>query len=107
MDGCAVDTVWTWNAIGKRAGAWSLNPHAPEAERGFLLNHVIGELLPEAQGYSQANADPNTHGSVITDTTGQVVEEGETLVVRPRGASRFTVVGRVLAREWRSGVSDG
>jgi virginiamycin B lyase len=44
----------------------------------------------------------NTHGSVITDTTGQVVEEGETLVVRPRGASRFTVVGRVLASEWRS-----
>ena len=60
MDGCAENTVWTWNAIGKRAGAWGLAPDAPEAERGFLLNHVIGELLPEAQGYTHANADPIT-----------------------------------------------
>ena len=43
-----------------------------------------------------------THGSVITDVTGEVVEEGETLVVRPRGASRFAVLGRVLPAEWRS-----
>ena len=34
-------TVWTWNAIGKRAGAWSLDANAPEAKRGFLLNHLI------------------------------------------------------------------
>ena len=60
MTGCARNTVWTWNAIGKRAGAWALAADAPEAEKGFLLNHVIGELLPEAQGYSQANADPIT-----------------------------------------------
>ena len=60
MEGCAADTVWTWNAIGKRAGAWSLAADAPEAERGFLMNHVIGELLPEDRGYSQANADPIT-----------------------------------------------
>ncbi len=43
-----------------------------------------------------------THGSVITDATGEVVEEGETLVVRPRGASRFAVLGRVLPAEWGS-----
>jgi virginiamycin B lyase len=43
-----------------------------------------------------------THGSVITDTTGEVVEEGETLVVRPRGASRFAVLGRVLPGAWAS-----
>jgi sulfite dehydrogenase (quinone) subunit SoeA len=24
-------TVWTWNAIGKRKGAWALDPDAPEA----------------------------------------------------------------------------
>ena len=60
MAGCARNTVWTWNAIGKRAGAWALAADAPEALKGFLLNHVIGELLPEAQGYSQANADPIT-----------------------------------------------
>jgi hypothetical protein len=24
-------TVWTWNAIGKRKGAWALDEDAPEA----------------------------------------------------------------------------
>jgi anaerobic selenocysteine-containing dehydrogenase len=37
MEGVNPDTVWTWNAIGKRAGAWMLSPDAAEAERGFLL----------------------------------------------------------------------
>ena len=39
-------TVWTWNAIGKRPGAWALDPRSPEATRGFLLNHLIPERLP-------------------------------------------------------------
>ena len=26
MDGVNPDTVWTWNAIGKRSGAWDLDP---------------------------------------------------------------------------------
>jgi virginiamycin B lyase len=43
-----------------------------------------------------------THGSVITDATGQVVEEGEALVVRPLGNSRYRVVGRILPRGWRT-----
>jgi sulfite dehydrogenase (quinone) subunit SoeA len=61
MHGVNVDTVWTWNAIGKRAGAWALGPEAPEATRGFLLNHLIGELLPErAGGYRYSNSDPVT-----------------------------------------------
>jgi anaerobic selenocysteine-containing dehydrogenase len=34
-------TIWTWNAIGKRKGAWALDPQAPEATKGFLLNHLI------------------------------------------------------------------
>jgi len=38
-------TVWTWNAIGKAAGAWNLAPGANEAELGFLLNHLISEEL--------------------------------------------------------------
>jgi sulfite dehydrogenase (quinone) subunit SoeA len=54
------DTVGTWNAIGKRAGAWNLAPDAPEARQGFLLNHVISEFLPERDGARQANADPVT-----------------------------------------------
>ena len=61
VDGVNPDTVWTWNAIGKRAGAWALDPDAPEATRGFLLNHLITELLPEQSGgYRFANADPVT-----------------------------------------------
>ena len=61
MDGVNADTVWTWNAIGKRAGAWNLAPDAPEATRGFLLNHLIDELLPvRGDGPHYANADPVT-----------------------------------------------
>lgn len=41
-----------------------------------------------------------THGSVVADMTGQTLEEGETLVFRPRGNSRFRLVGRVLPNEW-------
>ncbi len=33
MDGVNPDTCWTWNAIGKRAGAWHLAPDAPEATK--------------------------------------------------------------------------
>ena len=46
MDAQNPHTVWTWNAIGKRPGAWALDPDAPEATRGFLLNHLIPERLP-------------------------------------------------------------
>jgi hypothetical protein len=41
-----------------------------------------------------------THGSVVGDMTGLALEEGETLVFRPRGDSRFRLVGRVLPQEW-------
>jgi virginiamycin B lyase len=41
-----------------------------------------------------------THGVVVQEATGQVLEEGETIVFRPLGKSRFRVVGRVLPREW-------
>ncbi|MBL26905.1 MAG: formate dehydrogenase [Rhodospirillaceae bacterium] len=61
MQGVNGRTVWTWNAIGKRAGAWNLDDDAPEATKGFLLNHLIDELLPErGSGYRYANADPVT-----------------------------------------------
>ncbi len=61
MDGVNPDTAWTWNAIGKRSGAWGLSPDAPEAKKGFLLNHLISELLPEREGgYRYSNSDPVT-----------------------------------------------
>ncbi|MEO0782471.1 MAG: molybdopterin oxidoreductase family protein [Pseudomonadota bacterium] len=55
------NTVWTWNAIGKRKGAWALDENAPEATKGFLLNHLIHELLPpKGDGLRWANSDPVT-----------------------------------------------
>ena len=41
-----------------------------------------------------------THGVVVQETTGQTLEEGEAIVFRPLGNSRFRVVGRVMPREW-------
>ena len=61
MEGVNPNTVWTWNAIGKRRGAWQLDEDAPEARKGFLLNHLIHELLPpKGDGLRWANSDPIT-----------------------------------------------
>ncbi|MBT5897522.1 MAG: molybdopterin-dependent oxidoreductase [Rhodospirillaceae bacterium] len=63
MAGVNDHTVWTWNAIGKRSGAWNLAADAPEAQKGFLLNHLIEDLLPpdsQNGGGRLANADPIT-----------------------------------------------
>ncbi len=61
MAGLNPHTVWTWNAIGKRKGAWALEPNAPEATKGFLLNHLIHELLPaKGDGLRWSNSDPVT-----------------------------------------------
>jgi anaerobic selenocysteine-containing dehydrogenase len=53
-------TVWTWNAIGKADGAWQLAPGADEARKGFLLNHLINDELPTADGGRISNSDPIT-----------------------------------------------
>ena len=43
-----------------------------------------------------------THGIVADDVTGKTLEEGETLVFRPLGSSRFRLIGRILPAEWRT-----
>jgi anaerobic selenocysteine-containing dehydrogenase len=61
MDALNENTVWTWNAIGKKRGAWALSEDAQEATKGFLLNHLINELLPpKGDGRRWANSDPVT-----------------------------------------------
>ena len=61
MEGVQSDTVWTWNAIGKQAGAWGLEKEASEATHGFLLNHLISELLPRGPHERRlTNSDPIT-----------------------------------------------
>ena len=51
------NTVWTWNAVGKRKGTWGLSSKAPESNQGFLLNPLISDLTPKGD---YANADPIT-----------------------------------------------
>ena len=59
--GVQKDTVWTWNAVGKRKGAWGLDSKAPEFNKAFLLNHLIRDvLLEEKAGMSYSNSDPVT-----------------------------------------------
>jgi anaerobic selenocysteine-containing dehydrogenase len=75
MDGVNPETVWTWNAIGKRSGAWNLESGADESKEGFLLNHLISELLPErCGGYRYSNSDPVTGQAAWYDLKVQVVK---------------------------------
>ncbi len=61
VEGVNPETVWTWNAIGKRRGAWMLKDDAGEADKSFLLNHAIAEFLPaDASGARHSNSDPVT-----------------------------------------------
>ena len=85
MEGVNADTVWTWNAIGKRAGAWKLAPDAPEARKGFLLNHLISELLPGGRDGRAALERRSGHRAGG--------------VVRPAGAHREMRGGRRRRRE--------
>ncbi len=89
QEGLNPRTVWTWNAIGKRAGAWHLDPNANEAKKGFLLNHLIDELLPEREGgYRYASADPVTGQAAWYDLRVRIekaapAEAGKTAPVFP------------------------
>jgi sulfite dehydrogenase (quinone) subunit SoeA len=69
MEGVNPNTVWTWNAIGKRSGAWTLDRDAPESHTGFLLNHLISEYLP---GRHTSNSDPVTGQAAWFDLTVRV-----------------------------------
>ena len=73
MAGVNDHTIWTWNAIGKRKGAWQLDPDAPEAKKGFLLNHLIHELLPaRGDGMRWSNSDPITGQAAWFDLRVQI-----------------------------------
>ena len=79
------NTVWTWNAIGKRKGAWGLSDDAPEATKGFLLNHLIHELLPaRGDGMRYANADPVTGQAAWFDLRVRIERVGRQAVSEPQ-----------------------
>jgi anaerobic selenocysteine-containing dehydrogenase len=71
-------TVWTWNAIGKSAGAWNLSSDANESQRGFLLNHLISEELPLAGSASTvSNSDPITGQAAWYDVRVRIYKAAE------------------------------
>ena len=78
-------TVWTWNAIGKAAGAWGLTPDANESQQGFLLNHLISEELRFGDG-RVSNSDPITGQAAWYDVRVKIrkVDAGETAVTEPQ-----------------------
>ncbi|CAB3775330.1 hypothetical protein LMG29542_08712 [Paraburkholderia humisilvae] len=71
-------TVWTWNAIGKAAGAWNLGPDANESQRGFLLNHVITDELPAA------DRAPTAHGPARISNSDPITGQAAWYDVRVR-----------------------
>jgi len=94
------DTVWTWNAIGKRKGAWALDPAAPEATKGFLLNHLISELLPErGDGHRWSNSDPITGQAAWFDLRVRIERVG----APPEAQPVFPPIGSPVAPapRWR------
>ena len=71
-------TVWTWNAIGKAAGAWGLAPDANESQQGFLLNHIISEELPPHEyGDHISNSDPVTGQAAWFDVAVRVYKASD------------------------------
>ena len=84
------NTVWTWNAIGKRKGAWALDEDASEATTGFLLNHLIPECLPGDGRLS--NSDPVTGQAAWFDLRVKIERVGP----RDHSEPAFGAIPRVV-----------
>ena len=96
-------TVWTWNAIGKAAGAWNLTADANEARKGFLLNHLIAEELPpNKDGDHLSNSDPVTGQAGWYDVQVRVykAEAGEEPVTAPQFTPLQPVPGQAQRKKW-------
>jgi len=89
------NTVWTWNAIGKRRGAWALDAKAPEATKGFLLNHLIHELLPpKGDGLRWSNSDPVTGQAAWFDLRVRLERVRAPKISYPAHTAQASPVGR-------------
>jgi len=99
-------TVWTWNAVGKAAGAWGLAPDANESRLGFLLNHLIAEELPPCEsGEHMANADPVTGQAAWFDVRVRVYKAGPDEPARTH--PQFPAQRRVPGQDPRRGRWQG
>jgi hypothetical protein len=100
-------TVWTWNAIGKAPGAWTLAPDANEARLGFLLNHLISEELPAPDG-RVSNSDPVTGQAGWYDVRVRIyqaaVDEAEETWPQPPALGRIPGVAQPHKR-WQAFVA--
>ncbi len=89
------NTIWTWNAIGKRKGAWALDEKAPEATKGFLLNHLIHELMPaKGDGMRWANSDPITGQAAWFDLKVAIEKVAAPKEVKPNIPAQKSPVGK-------------
>ncbi len=94
MEALNPKTVWTWNAIGKRKGAWALKPDAPEATKGFLLNHLMHELLPpKGDGMRWANSDPVTGQAAWYDLRVRIAKAPPAAAATPEIEAQASPVG--------------
>ncbi|MEP3347458.1 MAG: molybdopterin oxidoreductase family protein [Litoreibacter sp.] len=98
-------TVWTWNAIGKRKGAWALDEDAPETTKGFLLNHLIHELLPpKGDGLRWANSDPITGQAAWFDLKVRIKKTTAPSESQPNMPAQKSPVGKGPSNlEWKVG----
>lgn len=104
------DTVWTWNAIGKMAGAWNLDPQSDEAHKAFLLNHLISEEIPDGNGGRTSNSDPITGQAGWYDLRVRIWkadEEGTWPLFAdlklPPGMGKRPEILKYSAKTWRAG----
>ena len=114
MKGVNKNTVWTWNAIGKRKGAWNLNPNAPEANKGFLLNHLISDVLPKNKDEKPwiSNSDPITGQAAWYDLKvklykcnkneidGNIYPDFDIIKNKARNNSNLNVYGNQFRKEY-------
>ncbi|MCG3266979.1 molybdopterin oxidoreductase family protein [Yoonia sp. I 8.24] len=99
------NTIWTWNAIGKRKGAWALDNDAPEATKGFLLNHLIHELMPpKGDGLRWANSDPITGQAAWFDLRVKIEKTATPKEVQPEmPAMKSAVPEAARSLRWKVG----
>jgi anaerobic selenocysteine-containing dehydrogenase len=103
-------TVWTWNAIGKAAGTWGLEPNANEARKGFLLNHLISEELPPTpEGEHLSNSDPVTGQAAWYDVRVRIykAEDSEEQISSPQFAPTKSIPGQAKNKSWLAYFAGG
>ena len=96
-DGLSPDTVWTWNAIGKLAGAWGLSPDSREVTDAFLMNSLIDGKRPPGDA-ALFNSDAVTGQAAWYDlrvAVRRMTAEEEAAAFPPPPAAASSAVARL------------